>query len=118
MGRSVKYRDVWQKMNLLLVTVPKLEGDIAVHRYLTILRSCAGELMANDTAVLVRSPELPGRKPVDQLSPPSVAVADRYGELVHVERASKVDELPRPRALLEWLRYVQTQCPECQGETK
>jgi hypothetical protein len=47
---------------------------------------------------------------------PGIVVADRWGEIVHVARGSQGTPLPEPDELLEWIDYVQHQCPECQGE--
>jgi hypothetical protein len=35
-----------------------------------------------------------------------------------VQQAESNRDLPDADALMEWLRYVQMQCPECQGESR
>lgn len=41
-----------------------------------------------------------------------VVVADRWGEIYHVSRSGTTRELPGPRELEDWLRFLATQCPE------
>lgn len=41
-----------------------------------------------------------------------VVVADRWGEIYHVARSETARELPGPRELEDWLRFLATQCPE------
>lgn len=43
---------------------------------------------------------------------PRVIVADRFGDVYHVREGGPAHELPEPRALEEWLRFIATQCPE------
>lgn len=43
---------------------------------------------------------------------PRVVVADRFGDVYHVHEGGPAHELPEPRALEEWLRFIATQCPE------
>ncbi|HWV57033.1 MAG TPA: hypothetical protein VNZ57_06125 [Longimicrobiales bacterium] len=43
----------------------------------------------------------------------AVIVADRWGEVYSVARASDPDDLPGTGAVDEWLRFIATQCPEC-----
>jgi hypothetical protein len=110
-GTPVRYVDVWQRRNLLLVVLPpgsSPESD----RYAAQLASRTPELTAHDTVCLVT------RESVPAVAPPAVVVADRWGEIHFAARTSGVDELPGPDELLDWLRYVQMQCPECQGETR
>ncbi len=43
----------------------------------------------------------------------TVFVTDRWGEVVFTSKASRGDVAPTVDALLEWLRFVDQQCPEC-----
>jgi hypothetical protein len=43
-------------------------------------------------------------------------VADRWGEIKLVAGATSVAELPSADELVEWVRFVQCACPECEGE--
>lgn len=43
----------------------------------------------------------------------AVFVADRWGRVYHAVTAASERELPAPRQVAEWLKYLATQCPEC-----
>jgi hypothetical protein len=47
---------------------------------------------------------------------PAVLIADQWGELFMVEGAGTAHAFPEPGEIVEWLRYLAIQCPECQGE--
>jgi hypothetical protein len=47
---------------------------------------------------------------------PAVLITDQWGELYAVEDAGTDHQFPTPDQVVEWLRYVAIQCPECQGE--
>lgn len=110
-GATVRYADLWQRQNLLLVQLPpepSPDSDAVVAR----LQARRTELTAHDTAVVIT------RQPVPGAPCPGVVIADRWGEIFHAAGASSSGQLPRSSDLVEWLRYVQMQCPECQGETR
>jgi len=46
----------------------------------------------------------------------AVVVADPYGEIHHVADAAAGHDLPAAPEVVQWLRYLAVQCPECQGE--
>ncbi len=120
-GRRVRYRDLWQNRNLVLVALAD-EDSAPARGYRESLRQENAELTANDTTVVVYSPRAEeGGAPantVPGLPVLGVLIADRWGEIHHVAAAADASGLPGPPALIEWLRYVQRQCPECQGETR
>ncbi len=120
-GRRVRYRDLWQLRNLVLVALADPESEPA-QRYRRLLRQRSEELTARDTAVVVYSPRpLPGAVSGGEvlgMPVPGVLIADQWGEVHDVAAAADASGLPDPPALVEWLRYVQSQCPECQGETR
>ncbi len=51
----------------------------------------------------------------DKLGEPGLAVyiTDRWGEVFFVSRAKQDDPPPGVADLLDWLRFVDQQCPEC-----
>jgi hypothetical protein len=102
-GAAVPYRRLWQRRALLLVMAPAA----AAAGYAAQLAAAEPELDAHAATSLVTTATVPG------LPFPGVAVADRWGELVLVS-----GELLPPASLLEWVRYTQMQCPECQGEAR
>ena len=42
----------------------------------------------------------------------ALCVADRYGEVYCMETALTPSDLPSTRSALEWLQYIQSECPE------
>jgi peroxiredoxin len=45
-----------------------------------------------------------------------VVIADPWGEVFHVACAGAGHDLPGADEVVEWVRYLAVQCPECQGE--
>ena len=58
------------------------------------------------------------RDHVPGISSPSVVVADKWGEIVYVATTSDVAALPPAQELVDWVSYLQIQCPECEGEAR
>jgi hypothetical protein len=111
-GETVSYSTMWQRRNLVLVTVPASDPDGTFATYVSRLTAeMPASAWADTTCVITRDTVL-------GLPSPGVVVADRWGEIVHVARGSHVGELPRPLEIGEWVDYVQRQCPECEGEAK
>jgi hypothetical protein len=108
-GDEFSYATIWQHANLVLVTLPESCGQ---SRYAFELSARAAEFRnLKGTCVITRDP-------VTGVPAPSVLVADRWGEVVHVAPAADENGLPTPSELLEWLDYVERKCPECEGEAK
>jgi hypothetical protein len=105
-GDRVGYRDVWQRRNLVLLTLP--EGDRA-RAYAATIAAALGD-RADDVLCVATGDEIPG------VSSPGVLVADKWGEVYHAASASSIDELPSPAQIVEWVTFVRNECPECQGE--
>ena len=47
---------------------------------------------------------------------PSVLVADQWGELAAVENAGAQHAFIDAQEVIDWLRFLATKCPECEGE--
>ena len=109
-GIVVGYQDVWQRRNLVLVMVP--DNDSTGTAYTKSLIDAAPTLAADDTVFVVTSNPIPG------IPSPGVVVADRWGEIYYLKGAGRAVDLPTPGDLAGWLRYVQSECPECQGEAR
>ena len=110
---SVTYRDVWQHSHLVLVclgedAMPDDHGSEELQTFVRDVRALA----ASDVVVVITHDYVLG------LSAPGVTVADRWGEIVHVGSASDLQSLPSADALAEWIEYLRTQCPECEGEAR
>jgi hypothetical protein len=109
-GQAVHYRAIWQRKNLVLVTLPDPPG--AMTDYASQVDARIPALTALDAECVMT------RDTVAGIPAPGVVVADRWGEIVHAASGSHVADLPRPDELLEWVAYVQRRCPECEGEAK
>ena len=105
----VNYADLWQKKNLALVCLPEDSSPDAL-TYIQQLREALPALSIHDAVVVVT------KNPVDGMPLPGCAVADRWGEMQWVASANRVAELPSAREIAAWLRFVEIQCPECEGE--
>jgi hypothetical protein len=103
-GRSVRYSDLWQRRNLLLIALAD-EGSMPARAYLDELARHARILTLYATDLVVTRDRVPGM-PV-----PGVLVADRFGEIFQVFAAPHA--LPPLSDLVESLRFMQSQCPEC-----
>ena len=107
-GRTVAYRDLWQRRNVLLIVVDSAESA----RYVSELKSRMDDLTAHETTCVIT------RDSVEGLRAPAAAIADRWGEIQKLIEVDHAARLPAVDELVEWLRYVQMQCPECQGEAR
>lgn len=106
-GPGISYRTIWQRQNLVLVALRPADVD---GEYVEGLRRRMPELTANETALLITRDEIPG------LPAPGILVADRWGEVSYACTAPTSSELPPPDEVLDWLRFTQYRCPECEGE--
>jgi peroxiredoxin len=109
-GEVFSYSTIWQSKNLVLVVLPSLEST-SIAAYVCQLTARLEQFDEHNAACVMTRDHIPG------LPAPGVVVADRWGEVAYVA-AARDDGLPVPEDLLEWIEYVQIQCPECQGEAK
>lgn len=107
-GERFDYSTIWQRRNLVLVTLEEVGGSA----YAEELFAREADFRALESVCVVTRDRVAG------LPAPGVLVADRWGEIVYVAAASDRGGLPTPSELLEWLDYVARRCPECEGESK
>ena len=105
----VNYADLWQKKNLALVCLSEDDSSDA-QTYIQQLREALPALAAHDAVVVVTT------TPIEGMPLPGCAVADRWGEMQWITSADCVTQLPTAREIAAWLRFVEIQCPECEGE--
>jgi hypothetical protein len=110
-GERFVYSDIWQRKNLVLVALSHAESAGSAD-YVSQLTSQMSDLTGDDIACVVTRDSISG------LPSPGVVVADRWGEIHHVAHAARIENLTRPTELVEWCRFVQRRCPECEGEAK
>ena len=111
-GGAMTYSTIWQRKNLVLVILPGSALDERSRAYVFRLSVLSQELSSQQSECVITQDSVPG------MPGPSALVADRWGEIVHVAAGSDVADLPGPEDLLDWVRYVENQCPECEGEAK
>jgi peroxiredoxin len=110
-GRRIEYSTIWQRRNLVLVALT--ECDSAPSRtYVSQLKAELSTFQSHETECVIT------RDVVAGAASPAVLIADRWGEIVYVAHVSNVVDLPRLPEILDWVAYLQTRCPECEGETK
>ncbi len=51
-----------------------------------------------------------------RIEPPAVVIADQWAVVRHVETAGPDHRFLEVREVVEWLRYMAIECPECEGE--
>ncbi len=110
-GDAVAYSRIWQRQNLVLVTLPASRSEDGFKDYVSQLTALIPAFGPDTACVMTRDS-------VSGIPCPGVVVADRWGEILNVAAAPTVAELPRPHEIVEWVDFVQRQCPECQGEAK
>jgi peroxiredoxin len=108
-GHALRYADLWQHKNLILVSLP---ADSAFGTYAARLEHDLRSGLPADTSLVISHDALA------DLPAPAILVADKWGEIHYAYTASTLAEMPVAESILEWLTYVRVQCPECQGETK
>ena len=110
-GEEFSYETIWQRRNLVLITLPLADSESA-RRYVSELAARGAEFRDGHADWVITQDR------VQALPSPAVLVADRWGEVVYLAATSEVRDLPQVEEVLEWVRYVQTRCPECEGESK
>jgi choline dehydrogenase-like flavoprotein len=107
-GQRVRYDDIWQRKNLVLVLVTSQEREAGA-RYASQLEARRAEFEREETTVVVTTDAVP------KLTAPAALVADRWGEIVFLETVSDGQTFRSPDVdeLLSWVHFVETQCPEC-----
>jgi hypothetical protein len=91
-------------------------------RYLATIADTADEFGVWEARLLVLASAAVNRGPIPfgtvaengmlALEGAGLLVADRYGQIFYVLQTDAKHELPSPRELTEWLKYLGTLCPE------
>lgn len=110
-GESFAYSDIWQRKNLVLVSLPHAESAAST-TFVDQLTAQMSELTGDDSVCVIT------RDSVSGVPSPGIVVADRWGEIHHAAYSATVEDLPSSHELIAWVRSVQHQCPECEGEAK
>jgi hypothetical protein len=110
-GRTIEYSTIWQRRNLVLVALTGSHSAPS-RRYVSQLEAEFPAFQSHETECVIT------RDAVAGAASPAVLIADRWGEIVYAAHGSNVADLPRLPEILEWVAYLQTRCPECEGEAK
>jgi hypothetical protein len=112
-GSEVRYEtQIWQQRNLLLVSIPGGRDEGGFAEYSRQLTERAADIAATETAIVITGAGIAG------VPRPGVVMADRWGEIAFAVEAARASDLPVVDEILEWLRFVQHKCPECEGEAR
>lgn len=113
-GTTFSYGDIWQRRNLLLIALASEAGAPAGDEsaYITELLARGETFQEYNTEVVIT------RDAVAGLRSPALLIADRWGEIVMVDRVDATAGLPKVEEIVEWLRFVAHACPECEGEAR
>lgn len=110
-GGEFSYATIWQRRSLVLVALPATDSE-RFRRYVSELTASAAAFAEGEADCVVTSDR------IQEIPGPAVLVADRWGEVVWIAAISDERDLPPVKEVLEWVRYVQTRCPECEGEAR
>jgi hypothetical protein len=110
-GEQFRYSSIWQRRNLVLVTLPDSPSG-SVDRYISDLTARLEEIRDEQAECVITRDSVPG------LPAAGMLVADRWGEIVYVASGAQAADLPPAQELLDWVAHIQTRCPECEGEAK
>lgn len=107
-GQPVRYQDIWQRRNLVLIIIEPHERNAAA-RYASQLNARRDDFEQAETTVVVTDDAVPG------VAAPRVVIADRWGEILHIDSppAGDPSQWPSVEELLSWVRFARIQCPEC-----
>ena len=107
-GQRVRYEEIWQRRNLVLLVASPRERKAAA-RYASQLDSRRREFEDAETTIVMTTDAVPG------FAPPRVVIADRWGEILHIgsSPSGEVSQLPNVDEVLSWVQFARIQCPEC-----
>ena len=107
-GRRVRYEELWQRRNLVLVLADPREREAALS-YASKLEVRADEFDKAETTVVVTTDSVRG------LPARGAIVADRWGEILYMEAPAggNTPQFPSVDELLSWVEFARIQCPEC-----
>ncbi len=106
-GRAVQVYDFRGRRNLVLI----FTGADREEALLSALRASAADLKEEEAAVLIADPTGDLRRYYGAVDHSALYITDRYGEIFFVAQAP-ARALPGVKEILEWLRFINAQCPE------
>jgi hypothetical protein len=110
-GSRFDYSEIWQRRNLLLIALTPTTSCVD-SSYVSELTRRLEDLTDLETKCVITC------ESVLDLPPAAVIIADRWGEIYFIRAGVSVADLPSVTEMMEWLRSIQHECPECQGEAR
>jgi hypothetical protein len=106
-GGRCRYDELWQHRNLVLVlAAPPLVQR--AQQYLRSLEARLSELRPDDTSLVLCDHD------ISQLPPNTLVIADRWGEIAHIQNLSANPAAwPPLDEIVDWVHFIQMKCPEC-----
>lgn len=113
-GKLVQVSDFRGRRNLILIFAGAAGEESAL---VNELRRRSEDLREEEAAVLIAEDGPDARRLYGAATArgelaPAVYVSDRYGEIFFTARGEPGQALPGAGELLEWVRFVNSQCPE------
>jgi hypothetical protein len=106
-GREVPYEQLWQHRNVVLFVLSE-SVSAAARPYLGAMERRLSELKPQDTTLVVLGQRIEG-VPLS-----SVAIADRWGEIVHIQELENDPATwPPIDDIADWVEFIRVKCPEC-----
>src|ERR671922_1572149 len=98
-GQRVRYDEIWQRRNLVLLVVSPHEREAAA-RYASQIDGRRREFEDAETTIVMTTDAVPG------FAPPRVVIADRWGEILHIgsSPSGEVSQLPNVDEVLSWVQ--------------
>lgn len=109
-GQSISYKTIWQARRLVLVALPSQQSQ-ADESFLTRWNGLASALDPQTAVVITRDP-------VQGVDAPGVVIADEWGEVFYASSAADLDGLPHAQECIDWVHFIRSKCPECEGEAR
>jgi hypothetical protein len=104
-GVPTDYRDIWQRRNLLLLSVAdSRESRDVLEAYTTALSGRARDLALYETTVILTHDR------IDGLPSPGVLIADRWGEVYFVYTPASVASMPAVDDLVDGIKVIAYKC--------
>jgi hypothetical protein len=79
-------------------------------------RESAGLLRGKSAFRLIRDPQTRLLATAGILAP-GIVIVDQWRDIQHAQAAGTEHAFPTVQEVLSWVRYLATQCPECEGES-
>ncbi len=104
-GDTARYDTHWQRRNVVVLSTAGHPAETAA----AALGRAVPDPAALSAVCIVTT------EPIGGSTRPLLVVADQWGEIVEIDEAERVEDLP-VHAVRRALEYLEIRCPECEGE--